>query len=108
MILFQVRYVADANGYRAEGDVSVDKRTALAAAALNALAPKAPVAVAPVGYAPAPLPYAAAPFAAYSSWGAPAAYASYAPYGPVSIPGAVIAPRGYSVHTPTHSINFQI
>ncbi|CAG2121777.1 unnamed protein product, partial [Medioppia subpectinata] len=46
--LRQVRYVADANGFRPEGDISVDKRTAAAAAHLAAIAPKAPLPVAPV------------------------------------------------------------
>jgi hypothetical protein len=38
--LRQVNYVADALGFRAEGDISVDRRTAAAAANLAALAPK--------------------------------------------------------------------
>jgi len=41
--LRQVNYVADALGFRAEGDISVDRRTAAAAATLAALAPKGTV-----------------------------------------------------------------
>ncbi|KPM06751.1 cuticle protein-like protein 3 [Sarcoptes scabiei] len=41
--LRHVKYVADAHGFRAEGDVGVDRKTAEAAAAIAALAPKGPV-----------------------------------------------------------------
>lgn len=49
-----VHYTAGPEGYKASGDISVDRRTAAAAAAMDSLAPKAPLAVAPaVPVAPA-------------------------------------------------------
>jgi len=48
-----VHYTAGPEGYKASGDISVDRRTAAAAAALNAMAPKAPLPVAAVPVAPA-------------------------------------------------------
>ena len=59
--------------------------------------------------APGPIPYAAWAAPAYTSWGGPIAapVAHYAAPAPVA-PWAVAGVRGYSVHTPTHSINFQI
>jgi len=117
--LRQVRYVADAAGYRAEGDVSVDRRTAAAAAQLNALAPKGTVAnPVPVGFAPAPYAVAPAPaiapFNSYYNLGAPAPYALPAPL-PLATPipaWQVAAPAGsraaYKVVTPGFSIYSQI
>jgi len=96
--LRQVNYVADALGFRPQGDISVDRRTAEAAATLAALAPKGTVGPLGLGLGPiAQLPYAqqfaapisqykldvpiAAPFTsyaspalAYKSIGIPAAY----------------------------------
>ncbi|GBN89078.1 Adult-specific rigid cuticular protein 12.6 [Araneus ventricosus] len=54
-----VQYSAGPGGYQASGDVGVDRRTAAAAAALAAMAPKAPIpaAVAPAApwYNPVPV-----------------------------------------------------
>jgi hypothetical protein len=96
-----VRYVADAHGFRPEGDISVDRRTAAAAAHLAALAPKAPI---PFAVAPAYNGYAA-PFTSYSSFAAPIAAAPVAPW---AAPVAGYGISGYQVVTPTHKIWAQI
>ncbi|CAG2167759.1 unnamed protein product [Oppiella nova] len=110
--LRQVRYVADANGFRAEGDISVDKKTAAAAAHLAAIAPKAPIPVAPVApIAPAYNHYNQY----YNSW-APAAPIAAPLAAPIhaqplptwAIPATHGARAAYKVETPTHSIYSQI
>jgi hypothetical protein len=99
-----VRYVADAYGFRPEGDISVDRRTAAAAAHLAALAPKAPIPAAPLVAAPGYTSYAA-PFTSYSSFAAPIAAAPVAPW---AVPVAGYGIAGYQVNTPTHKIWAQI
>ena len=115
LLFLQVKYIADSNGFRPEGDISVDRKTASAAAALAALAPKAPIPAAPVHQswshhsAPiiqqhaAPIP---APYRSFNSFEqqkfapAPAAWNTY----PASAPVAFGQPVSYQVETPTHKI----
>ncbi|KAH7639174.1 cuticle protein-like protein 3 [Dermatophagoides farinae] len=115
--LRQVKYTADEHGYRPEGDIGVDRRTAETAAAMAALAPKGPVsstsswaplskpsfqafdkliaspppaAAVPAFHAPAPAP---------ASWNHFPAAASTTHFAP-----PIIGPSGYQVDTPTHKI----
>ncbi|XP_054152583.1 adult-specific rigid cuticular protein 11.9-like [Oppia nitens] len=111
--LRQVRYVADANGYRAEGDVSVDKRTAAAAAQLAAIAPKAPIPAAPVAAAPVHYSSWQQPAPAWNQWNqwapaAPLAAHLAQPVAPWAVPATHGARAAYKVETPTHSIYSQI
>jgi len=81
-----VQYTAGPDGFKPSGDIGVDKKTASIAAAMNAMAPKAPVAApAHPGWYGAPAAHWGAP-AAY--WGAPAAH--WAP-----APQAIMGPAGY-------------
>ena len=96
-----VKYVADANGFRPAGDISVDKRTAAEAAALAAQAPKAPAPIAP----PAPQWSNGPAFQSFNSWEQPKQFA--APVAPswnaqpvAPFPGSL----NYKVETPTHKI----
>lgn len=103
-----MKYTADSNGYRPEGDIGVDRRTAIAAAELAAQAPK-----------PVPAPYSAP--AAYTA----PAYQAVAQAAPRTPPAHVPAftsfsnfpshnaqlisashasTLGYQVDTPTHKI----
>lgn len=80
-----VQYTAGPQGFQAAGDTGVDRKTAAAAAALAAMAPKAPIA-GPQMHAPAPV----------QSWSAPAQswYAPAPQYAPV--PNVIMSGGGYS------------
>jgi len=118
----KVSYVADAFGYRPIGDTGIDRGTAVKQAAINAYAPAgtltngvyaaAPVAVAaaPVAVA-APLAYGHHGYGAASyGYGVSHGYGHGLGYGHGYGAGLVAAPAhtigygGYSVHTPTHTI----
>ena len=104
--LRQVRYTADAHGYRPEGDISVDRKTAAAAAALAALAPKAPnVPNTPNGaWVPSAPASPGNDFiqtrSSYNSFGLAPAPVAWAP-----VPSPIgLATTSYQVDTPTHKI----
>lgn len=86
-----VKYVADANGFRPSGDISVDKKTQQEAAMLAAQAPKGPAPVAPQwNNQPA--------FQSFNSWEQPKPQWNAQPV--QSFGGNI----NYKVETPTHKI----
>ena len=95
-----VKYVADANGFRPAGDISVDKKTAAEAAALAAQAPKAPIPFA----APAAPQWNQPAFQSFNSWEQPKPFAAPAPSWNAQPVQAFPGSLNYKVETPTHKI----